>query len=133
MDLHEQWESVHAFARGKGVLFMGDMPIYVGGDSADVWSRRNEFDLEADGGAPPDYFNWLGQNWQAPLYDWTKMKADGFAWWKARVQYNAHLFDALRFDHFRGVSEYWRIPRHPAIMDEIQRESSNGSRLGQGI
>jgi 4-alpha-glucanotransferase len=119
---HEQWDAVHAYAKSKNISFMGDMPIYVGGDSADVWSRRNEFDLEADGGAPPDYFNWLGQNWAAPLYDWNKMKADGFQWWKARVQYNAHLFDALRFDHFRGVSEYWRIPRHPPIMNEINGE-----------
>jgi len=66
---HDQWDAVHTFARGKGVFFMGDMPIYVGGDSADVWARRREFDLDADGGAPPDYFNWLGQNWAAPLYD----------------------------------------------------------------
>lgn len=123
---HDQWDAVHTFARGKGVFFMGDMPIYVGGDSADVWARRKEFDLDADGGAPPDYFNWLGQNWAAPLYDWNAMKADGFRWWKERTRYNARLFDALRFDHFRGVSEYWRIPRRPAILEEIDRESANG-------
>jgi 4-alpha-glucanotransferase len=121
---HTQWDAVHTYARSKGVSFMGDMPIYVGADSADVWSRRSEFDLEADGGAPPDYFNWLGQNWMAPLYNWTKMKTDGFSWWKDRVRYNARLFDALRFDHFRGVSEYWRIPRQPAILKEIEAETN---------
>jgi len=124
---HEQWEAVHTYARSKGIAFMGDMPIYVGGDSADVWASRQEFDLEGDGGAPPDYFAWLGQNWAAPLYDWNKMKADGFRWWKLRVRYNARLFDALRFDHFRGVSEYWRIPRHPAIAEEIRREVPVGT------
>jgi 4-alpha-glucanotransferase len=99
------------------------MPIYVGGDSVDVWAQRGEFDLDADGGAPPDYFNWLGQNWAAPLYNWSKMKADGFRWWRSRAAYNARLFDLLRFDHFRGVSEYWRIPRRPAILDEIAHET----------
>lgn len=120
---HEQWQAVREHAKSKGVLLMGDMPIYAAGDSVDRWAHRDQFDTEADGGAPPDYFDWRGQNWAAPLYDWERMKADGFSWWRRRVAYNAELFDALRFDHFRGISEYWRIPKHPAILDEIARET----------
>jgi len=120
---HIQWQETLAYAHQRKVYLMGDMPIYVGGDSVDVWAKHHEFDLEADGGAPPDYFNWLGQNWAAPLYAWDVMAADGFAWWKARIAYNTRLFDWLRFDHFRGVSEYWRIPKRPAILDEIERET----------
>jgi 4-alpha-glucanotransferase len=118
-----QWEALQSYAHGRGVSFMGDLPIYVGGDSADVWARRDLFDLEAQGGAPPDYFNWLGQNWSSPLYDWERMREDGYVWWKDRVRHHAQCFDGLRFDHFRGVSEYWCIPMRPAILDEIDRET----------
>jgi 4-alpha-glucanotransferase len=120
---HRQWEALQQWMRDRAVFLMGDLPIYIGRDSVDVWAERGQFDLEADGGAPPDYFNWLGQNWAAPLYNWERMKTDGYAWWKERVRYNARLFGWLRFDHFRGISEYWRIPKHPAILDEIERES----------
>jgi len=118
-----QWQALQSYAHGRGVSLMGDLPIYVGGDSADVWARRDLFDQEAQGGAPPDYFNWLGQNWSSPLYDWERMREDGFSWWKDRVRHHAQCFDGLRFDHFRGVSEYWCIPRRPAILDEIDRET----------
>jgi len=117
-----QWQRMQSYARKKRVSLMGDLPIYVGGDSADVWAHRELFDLEAHGGAPPDYYNWLGQNWSSPLYAWDRMSQDGYAWWKARVQYHAKSFNGLRFDHFRGISEYWRIPKHPAILGEIEHE-----------
>lgn len=119
---HEQWRAARHYARAAGVALMGDLPIYVGGDSVDVWAQRGQFDLEADGGAPPDYFNWLGQNWGMPIYDWDRMRQDGYSWWRNRSQYHAGLFDALRFDHFRGLSEYWRIPKRPAILDDIEKE-----------
>ena len=118
-----QWQDLQSYAHGRGVSFMGDLPIYVGGDSADVWARRDLFDQEAQGGAPPDYYNWLGQNWSSPLYDWARMREGGFSWWKERARYHAQCFDGLRFDHFRGVSEYWCIPMRPAILDEIDRET----------
>ena len=98
-------------------------PFTWAGDSADVWAHRDLFDIEAHGGAPPDYFNWLGQNWSSPLYKWDRMKEDHYGWWKERVRYHAKCFDGLRFDHFRGVSEYWRIPKTPAILKEIEQET----------
>jgi 4-alpha-glucanotransferase len=119
----QQWGALQTYARNCGVSILGDLPIYVGGDSADVWARRELFDLEAHGGAPPDYFNWLGQNWSSPLYNWDRMREDGYGWWKDRVRYHARCFDGLRFDHFRGVSEYWRIPKKPAVLGEIEHET----------
>ena len=119
----QQWELLQAYAQSHGISLLGDLPIYVGGDSADVWAHRELFDLEAQGGAPPDYFNWLGQNWSSPLYNWDRMREDHYGWWKARVLYHAQCFEGLRFDHFRGVSEYWRIPRNPAVLGEIEHET----------
>lgn len=112
----KQWNSLHAYATEKNVLIIGDIPLYVAQDSADVWAHREEFLLGADGmptlvsGCPPDAFSELGQKWGNPIFDWDKMRKDGFTWWKKRVSANAGLFDIIRMDHFIGVAKYYSIP-----------------------
>ncbi|SEA85052.1 malto-oligosyltrehalose synthase [Pedobacter hartonius] len=111
-----QWADVKAYAKDNGIKLYGDLPFYVGYDSADVWSNRELFGLDAEGrmtgiaGVPPDYFNADGQLWGMPVYDWEKMKADGYQWWLRRIHKNMELYDLLRLDHFRAFSDYWEIP-----------------------
>ena len=112
----KQWAAVRAYANGKGIRILGDIPIYVAYDSCDVWANRDQFQLDEDGrptavaGCPPDYFAEDGQLWGNPLYDWEKMRTDGFAWWSARMTHMLTLFDGVRIDHFRGLESYWSIP-----------------------
>ena len=95
---------------------IGDIPIYVAYDSSDVWANKELFQLdknyrpEAVAGVPPDYFCEDGQLWGNPLYDWKRMKRDGFAWWRARMVFMLELFDGVRIDHFRGLESYFSIP-----------------------
>ena len=111
-----QWEKVKAHANTRGVKIIGDIPIYVAYDSCDVWANREMFQTDKDGkpscvaGVPPDYFAKDGQLWGNPLYDWDKMKVDGYAWWKARMSHMLSIFDGVRIDHFRGLEAYWSIP-----------------------
>ena len=111
-----QWQSLRDYANGRGILLFGDIPIFVAGDSADVWSRREEFDLNPDGrprvvaGVPPDYFSATGQRWGNPHYRWDLMRANGFQWWLDRFRSQLALYDWVRVDHFRGFEAYWEIP-----------------------
>ena len=111
-----QWEELKTYINGLGIGLIGDLPIYVSLDSADVWSERREFLLDSQGkpskvaGVPPDYFSEDGQLWGNPLYDWETMKANGFGWWIRRVEGASQLFDAIRIDHFRGLESYWAVP-----------------------
>ena len=111
-----QWMAIKAYANGKGIKIIGDIPIYVALDSADVWASPEQFQLDGEGrplcvaGCPPDYFSEDGQLWGNPLYDWKKMKRDGYAWWSRRIEYMLTLFDGVRIDHFRGFEAYWSIP-----------------------
>ncbi len=111
-----QWQALRFYAQERGVGFIGDCPIYVATDSADVWAQRDLFDLCSDGkprvvaGVPPDYFSATGQLWGNPLYLWERMRADGFAWWRSRVRHCASYFDVTRIDHFRGFDAYWEVP-----------------------
>ena len=111
-----QWAELKDYANENGVKIIGDMPIYVSLDSADVWSEREEFLLDGEGrpskvaGVPPDYFSEEGQLWGNPLYDWPAMKRDGFGWWIRRVEGASKLFDTIRIDHFRGLESYWAVP-----------------------
>jgi len=114
----DQWQALKAYANRQGVELIGDMPIYVSDDSADVWSRPDLFRLDAGrkpavvAGVPPDYFSETGQRWGNPVYDWPVMQKNGFAWWLKRLRYNLKLFDIVRIDHFRGLIGYWEIPAH---------------------
>lgn len=110
-----QWESLRRYANQNGIKIIGDMPIYVDLDSADVYANRQNFMLDADGkplkvaGVPPDYFAPEGQLWGNPLYDWAFMKRDGYSWWKTRMAHTMHLFDGVRIDHFRAFSAFYAV------------------------
>lgn len=111
-----QWARLRAQAAERGVCFLGDLPIYVSMDSADVWTNPEFFQLGLDrrplavAGVPPDYFSETGQFWGNPLYDWETMRQDGFGWWIRRLRHSLRLFDQVRIDHFRGLLHYWSIP-----------------------
>jgi 4-alpha-glucanotransferase len=111
-----QWDAVREAARSRGIRIIGDVPIYVACDSADVWGHRELFELDASGhptfvaGVPPDYFSETGQRWGNPLYRWDAMRETNFQWWIARVRTNLRFADLLRLDHFRGFVAYWEIP-----------------------
>lgn len=111
-----QWRAFHRRCRDRGIGLIGDLPIFVAFDGADVWSHRDLFRLDPDGtpthtaGVPPDYFNELGQDWGNPLYHWGAHMKDDFAWWSRRVAAALGRFDLLRFDHFRGLDACYSIP-----------------------
>lgn len=112
----QQWEALRAYGRAKGIRFIGDIPIYVPFDSADIWASPEFFQLDerripvAVGGVPPDCFSQTGQLWGNPLYNWEAMKSDDYSWWIQRIRACTKLFDAIRIDHFRGFESYWSIP-----------------------
>lgn len=111
-----QWSALKKRANDKGIRIVGDIPIFVDHNSADVWVHRKQFALDKDGhpthvaGVPPDYFSETGQRWGNPHYRWATMAKDGYSWWVQRFAQMFHLFDAIRVDHFRGFDEYWEIP-----------------------
>lgn len=113
---YSQWERLHKYAEEQGISLIGDVPIYVPMDSADVWSAPDRFQLDEDrnpvviAGCPPDAFSADGQRWGNPIYDWEHMKEDGFGWWISRLRGATHFFDVIRIDHFRGIESYWAIP-----------------------
>ena len=111
-----QWEALRQYIRKLGISIIGDVPIYVPLDSADVWAGAEYFQLDEQrrptevAGVPPDYFTADGQLWGNPLYDWERMKADGYRWWIRRMGAAAKLYDTVRIDHFRGLESYWAVP-----------------------
>ncbi len=111
-----QWRALKAYAHGKGVHLVGDLPIFVAHHSADCWARPALYWLDAQGqpsgvaGVPPDFFSATGQRWGNPLYNWDAMHRDGYVWWLARVKRQLDLADIIRIDHFRGFVDYWEIP-----------------------
>lgn len=110
-----QWQRIKTYANSKGIKIIGDIPIYVSFDSCDVYANREQFLLDKDNypscvaGVPPDYFAQDGQLWGNPIYNWEKMHEDGYKWWRARLAHNLSLFDGVRIDHFRAISEYWSV------------------------
>ena len=113
---YEQWAYLKEYANSRGVRIMGDIPMYMAADSADVWANKDVFLLDENGrlkvhaGVPPDYFSKDGQDWGNPLYDWEKLRETGYDWWLRRLRQCAERFNILRIDHFRGLSEYYAIP-----------------------
>eukprot|EP00803_Ostreobium_quekettii_P002311 evm.model.scf_1815.2 EVM.evm.TU.scf_1815.2 scf_1815:28796-31892(+) len=111
----KQWKAVKDYANTRGISIIGDMPIYVGGHSADVWANFNLFELSKSGapatvsGVPPDAFSATGQLWGTPLYDWKAHKNEGYRWWAQRLGRALELFDETRIDHFRGFAGYWTV------------------------
>ncbi len=111
-----QWTALKQYANEKGISIIGDLPIYVAMDSADVWTNPERFLLDRDNvpvdvsGVPPDGFTDAGQLWGNPLYRWDAMKRDGYAWWESRLRGALERFDGIRLDHFRGLESYWAVP-----------------------
>lgn len=111
-----QWMAVKNYANEKNIKIIGDVPIYVDFDSADVWSNKEQYLLDKKGkpskvaGVPPDYFSKDGQLWGNPLYDWKEMKKDSYKWWRERIRHMTKLFDGIRIDHFRGIESFWAVP-----------------------
>ena len=115
-EFRNQWEKLRTYAHQKGIFIIGDMPIYAAHDSVDVWRAREQFLLDENGeplvvaGFPPDGFSPDGQLWGNPIYDWERMKKDGFAWWIDRIGASFDLYDILRIDHFIGFENYYAVP-----------------------
>lgn len=111
-----EWQELLAYAHSKKIMVIGDMPIYVAHDSMDVWQSPEQFLLDENynptvvAGCPPDGFAIDGQLWGNPIYNWERMKKDGFTWWCNRVRAEFHMYDILRIDHFRGFAGYYNIP-----------------------
>jgi 4-alpha-glucanotransferase len=113
--IFDQWSQLKTYLRKLGVGLIGDLPIFVGFQSSDVWARQKYFQLKRDGskkyvaGVPPDYYCPEGQLWGNPLYNWPALKKDGFSWWIEWVKHMTTLFDVVRLDHFIGFYRYWEI------------------------
>ena len=132
----EQWKKLKAYAEKQEIQIVGDIPIYVALDSADVWSHPEQFQLDEENltpvnvaGVPPDAFSETGQLWGNPLYDWEKMEADGFSWWKQRMKASAALYDVIRIDHFIGVVQYFSIPYGAESAKEGEWKKGPGKKL----
>lgn len=114
----QQWKALREQAAARGVSLIGDVPIFVSHDSADVWARPDLFQLDEMGqptvvaGVPPDYFSADGQLWGNPLYHWPAHAEEGYAWWKERLRVQLDRVDLVRLDHFRGFEDYWEVPAH---------------------
>ena len=111
-----QWRKLRAYANHRGIKIIGDAPIFIAYQSAEVWARQDLFDLNADGlprvvaGVPPDYFSETGQRWGNPMYLWPAHATEGYAWWIDRIKRTFELVDIVRIDHFRGFANYWEVP-----------------------
>ncbi|MBN1439026.1 MAG: 4-alpha-glucanotransferase [Anaerolineales bacterium] len=119
-----QWEALREHARRKGILVLGDLPMYCALDSAEVWSARRYFQVDRGGlpsvqaGVPPDYFSPTGQLWGNPIFDWEKLQTEGFAWWIRRARAALDRADLVRLDHFRGYAAYWAVPAGRATAED---------------
>ena len=112
---HQQWHALKDYCKTLNVHLLGDLPIYVGYDSVDVWSNREIFSLDKDGGrlkvagVPPDAFNDDGQLWGMPVFKWEVLRQNNYSWWVSRLKKNLEWFDEIRLDHFRAFSDYWEV------------------------
>ncbi|MGD8555743.1 MAG: 4-alpha-glucanotransferase [Chromatiales bacterium] len=133
---HRRWAQIRDYARERGILLFGDMPIFVAYDSADIWANPDLFLLNDDltpeyvAGVPPDYFSETGQRWGNPHFDWDQMQLDDFAWWMQRFAHHFDLFDLVRIDHFRGLEAVWMIPESsPTAVDGFWQKTSGDALL----
>ncbi len=123
-EFSRQWRSLRAYAKDKCITLVGDVPIYVPMDCADVWAHPELFMLDENkrptevSGCPPDKFNCLGQKWGNPLYNWEKMAENDYSWWRERLRNGAKYFDILRLDHFRGLESYYAVPAAAPTAEE---------------
>jgi 4-alpha-glucanotransferase len=135
----EQWFALKNHCNERGVKIVGDLPIFVAQDSADVWTNPDQFKLDKNGrplvvaGVPPDYFSSTGQLWGNPLYNWERMEADGFKWWIERVRATLKVVDIARVDHFRGFAACWEIPGGDKTAERGQWVEAPGRELFAAI
>ena len=135
----EQWNALHQYARERGIRIMGDLPIYVAHDSADVWSNPRYFRLEPSGdpttvaGVPPDYFSSTGQLWGNPIYAWDALEADGYGWWLDRFRAVFKTVDVVRLDHFRGFEAYWEVPMPAQTAEHGRWTKGPGGKLFHAV
>ncbi|BDG05366.1 4-alpha-glucanotransferase [Anaeromyxobacter oryzae] len=135
----QQWSALRARCRALGIAVLGDLPIFVAHDSADVWARPDLFRLDASGepavvaGVPPDYFSATGQRWGNPLYDWDAIARDGYRFWIARVRRTLALVDRIRLDHFRGFEAYWEIPADAVTAEQGRWVPGPGAELFEAL
>lgn len=129
-ELFRQWKKLKHYANDKGIEIMGDLPIYVGYDSVDVWRSQQSFLLDDKSrptfiaGVPPDYFSETGQRWGNPIYDWEYLEKNNFEFWIDRLAYNMKMFDCIRIDHFRAFDTYWKIKADcPTAIDGTWEEA----------
>jgi 4-alpha-glucanotransferase len=134
-----QWFALKTYANERGISIVGDLPIFVAHDSADVWTNPEQFKLDKNGkpivvaGVPPDYFSSTGQLWGNPLYNWERMRADGFKWWIERVRATLTVVDIARVDHFRGFAACWEIPGGDKTAERGQWVEAPGKELFTAI
>ena len=134
-----QWLALKAYANGRGVKIVGDLPIFIGHHSAEVWSHQALFELGPDGqptvvaGVPPDFFSATGQRWGNPLYRWAAHAGSGYAWWLQRLRLAFELADIVRIDHFRGFAGYWEIPASEPTALHGQWREGPGAALFEAI
>ncbi|CAM3632006.1 4-alpha-glucanotransferase [Erysipelothrix urinaevulpis] len=148
----KQWHDLKDYANAKGIEIMGDIPFYVGLDSADVWANQALFELKDKepifvAGVPPDYFAKTGQRWGNPIYDWQALKDENYKFWIDRLSWNQDLYDIIRLDHFRAFDTYWKINADcetaidgvwelgPAydVLDEIYRQIPNINMIAEDL
>ncbi|TDY02511.1 4-alpha-glucanotransferase [Thiohalophilus thiocyanatoxydans] len=135
----QQWHDLKQYANAHDVKLLGDIPIYVSLDSADIWAQRGLFTLDAEGhpqqiaGVPPDYFSKTGQLWGNPLYRWDIMRQDNFLWWRQRMQTQLALFDVVRIDHFRGLRAFWAVPANAETAMEGHWVEAPGDELLEAL
>lgn len=138
-EFYKQWGELKAYANKKDISIVGDMPIFVSIDSADVWANKNLFCLDSKGyptevaGVPPDYFSATGQLWGNPLYDWNVHKKQGYKWWISRIKTQFTQVDYLRIDHFRGFESYWAVPAKEETAINGKWKPGPGESLFQAI
>jgi 4-alpha-glucanotransferase len=131
----EQYFNLKAYANKKGINIIGDLPIYVAEDSADVWSNRKFFNIDDNmfpgllAGVPPDAFSNVGQLWGNPVYDWEMLKENSYEWWIKRLSWSFILYDVLRIDHFRGFDEFWAVTKNSVNAVNGRWYSAQGKEL----
>lgn len=135
----KQWKKLKQYVNSLGIKIIGDLPLYVAYDSADVWGRPEFFRLDQDlrptkvAGVPPDYFSKSGQLWGNPLYNWEGMAADGYSWWINRIRQAAELYDVIRIDHFRGLDRYYAVPFGANTAEEGEWLEGPGLKLFESV
>jgi 4-alpha-glucanotransferase len=138
-EFFRQWKALKKYCNERGIEIIGDIPIFVAHDSADVRANPQLFDLDEEGnpktvaGVPPDYFSKTGQRWGNPLYRWDAMEETGYGWWIERVKSALNMVDVIRLDHFRGFEKYWRIPAECTTAVDGQWVEGPGDRLFQAL